>query len=176
MFSFIISDFFPFSSSEYSKYTLRLYSFHVFVYDFWIFSNTVLINTLRIWLFFGSSTNSTCVIHSLPSPHVIFMMSFLSCSSSFFYLLLFEYSLDFIQFSLLFHYLLPCPLHFSPFYNVILLRFFCAVCYIVEDIQNSWLYCFTNPLELGIRVSLSHRLSMRKQNLCPTFKRISETI
>ena len=26
-----------------------------------------------------------------------------------------------------------------------------------EDIHNSWLYCFTNPLELGTRVSLSHR-------------------
>ena len=26
-----------------------------------------------------------------------------------------------------------------------------------EDIHNSWLYCFTNPLELGIRVSVSHR-------------------
>ena len=25
-----------------------------------------------------------------------------------------------------------------------------------EDIHNSWLYCFTNPLELGTRVSLSH--------------------
>ena len=28
---------------------------------------------------------------------------------------------------------------------------------IIEDIHNSWLYCFTNPLELGTRVSLSHR-------------------
>ena len=26
-----------------------------------------------------------------------------------------------------------------------------------EDIHNSWLYCFTNPLEIGARVSLSHR-------------------
>ena len=26
-----------------------------------------------------------------------------------------------------------------------------------EDIHNSWLYCFTNPLELGTRVSLVHR-------------------
>ena len=26
-----------------------------------------------------------------------------------------------------------------------------------EDIHNSWLYCITNPLELGTRVSLSHR-------------------
>ena len=25
------------------------------------------------------------------------------------------------------------------------------------DIHNSWLYCFTNRLELGTRVSLSHR-------------------
>ena len=24
-----------------------------------------------------------------------------------------------------------------------------------EDIHNSWLYCFTDPLELGTRVSLS---------------------
>ena len=28
---------------------------------------------------------------------------------------------------------------------------------IFEDIHNSWLYCFTYPLELGTRVSLSHR-------------------
>ena len=27
----------------------------------------------------------------------------------------------------------------------------------LEDIHNFWLYCFTNPLELGTRVSLSHR-------------------
>ena len=26
-----------------------------------------------------------------------------------------------------------------------------------EDIHNSWLYCFTNPLEIGTRVLLSHR-------------------
>ena len=26
-----------------------------------------------------------------------------------------------------------------------------------EDIHNSWSYCFTNPLELETRVSLSHR-------------------
>ena len=26
-----------------------------------------------------------------------------------------------------------------------------------EDIHNPWLYCFTNPLEIWIRVSLSHR-------------------
>ena len=25
---------------------------------------------------------------------------------------------------------------------------------VIEDIHNSWLYCFTNPLELGTRVSL----------------------
>ena len=25
-----------------------------------------------------------------------------------------------------------------------------------EDIHNSWLYCFTSPLEIGTRVSLSH--------------------
>ena len=30
---------------------------------------------------------------------------------------------------------------------------------VIKDIHNSWLYCFTNPLELGIRVSLSHRQS-----------------
>ena len=30
---------------------------------------------------------------------------------------------------------------------------------LVKDIHNSWLYCFTNPLELGTRVSLSQ---MRK--------------
>ena len=29
--------------------------------------------------------------------------------------------------------------------------------FLVEDIHNSWLYSFTNPLELGTRVSLSHR-------------------
>ena len=28
---------------------------------------------------------------------------------------------------------------------------------LIKDIHNSWLYCFTNPLELGTRVSLSHR-------------------
>ena len=28
---------------------------------------------------------------------------------------------------------------------------------VIKDIHNSWLYCFTNPLELGTRVSLSHR-------------------
>ena len=27
----------------------------------------------------------------------------------------------------------------------------------MKVIHNSWLYCFTNPLELGTRVSLSHR-------------------
>ena len=45
------------------------------------------------------------------------------------------------------------------------------------DIHNSWLYCFTDPLELGTRVSLLHRqlwLTMRKT--CPKFRRISETI
>ena len=26
-----------------------------------------------------------------------------------------------------------------------------------EDIHSSWLYCFTNPVEIGTRVSLSHR-------------------
>ena len=26
---------------------------------------------------------------------------------------------------------------------------------VIEDIHNSWFYCFTNPLELGTRVSLS---------------------
>ena len=36
------------------------------------------------------------------------------------------------------------------------------------DIHNSWLYCFTNPLELGTRVSLSHRQ--------PNVAHISETI
>ena len=31
-------------------------------------------------------------------------------------------------------------------------------CFIfIKDIHNSWLYCFTNPPELGTRVSLSHR-------------------
>ena len=29
--------------------------------------------------------------------------------------------------------------------------------YVIKDIHNSWLYCFTNPLELGTRVSPSHR-------------------
>ena len=28
---------------------------------------------------------------------------------------------------------------------------------LIKDIHNSWLYCFTNPLELGTRVSLSQR-------------------
>ena len=45
----------------------------------------------------------------------------------------------------------------------------------LEDIHNSWLYCFTNCLELGTRVSLSHRqlyvtMTMRK------FKRINKTM
>ena len=48
----------------------------------------------------------------------------------------------------------------------------------IEDIHNSWLYCFTIPLELGTRVS--HRQpyvsTMRKRNTCPKFKRIGETI
>ena len=30
---------------------------------------------------------------------------------------------------------------------------------VIKDIHNSGLYCFTNPLELGTRVSLSHRQS-----------------
>ena len=38
-----------------------------------------------------------------------------------------------------------------------------------EDMHNSWLYCFTYPLE-------HIRLTMRKRNTCPKFKRISETI
>ena len=28
---------------------------------------------------------------------------------------------------------------------------------VLKDVRNSWLYCFTNPLELGTRVSLLHR-------------------
>ena len=28
---------------------------------------------------------------------------------------------------------------------------------VIEDVRNSWLYCFTDPLELGTRVSVSHR-------------------
>ena len=28
---------------------------------------------------------------------------------------------------------------------------------LIEDVHNSWLYCFTNPFKLGTRVSLSHR-------------------
>ena len=27
----------------------------------------------------------------------------------------------------------------------------------IYDMHNPWLYCFTNPLEIGTRVSLSHR-------------------
>ena len=46
---------------------------------------------------------------------------------------------------------------------------------LIKDIHNSWLYCFTNPLELGTRVSRSI-VTMRKRNTCPKFKRISETI
>ena len=46
---------------------------------------------------------------------------------------------------------------------------------------HNWLYCFTNPLELGKRVSLSHfqlyvLYVMQKRNTCSKFKRISETI
>ena len=29
---------------------------------------------------------------------------------------------------------------------------------VIEDVHNSWLSCFTNPLEFGTRVSLSHRI------------------
>jgi len=29
--------------------------------------------------------------------------------------------------------------------------------FVIEDVHNSWLYCFTNPLELVTRVSLSNR-------------------
>ena len=40
----------------------------------------------------------------------------------------------------------------------------------IKDIHNSWLYCFTNPLELGTRVSLSHRqpnvFNTYNQELC----------
>ena len=43
---------------------------------------------------------------------------------------------------------------------------------LIEDIHNSWLYCFSIPLEFGTRVSLT----MRKRNTCPKFKRIGETI
>ena len=32
-----------------------------------------------------------------------------------------------------------------------------GILFVIKDIHNSWLYCFTNPLELGTRVSLSHR-------------------
>ena len=39
---------------------------------------------------------------------------------------------------------------------------------LIKDIHNSWLYCFTNPLELGTCVSLSHRQ--------PNIRLISETI
>ena len=35
--------------------------------------------------------------------------------------------------------------------------FYFSITYKFKDIHNSWLYCFTNPLELGTRVSLSHR-------------------
>ena len=27
---------------------------------------------------------------------------------------------------------------------------------VIKDVHNSWLYCFTNTVELGTRVSLSH--------------------
>ena len=39
----------------------------------------------------------------------------------------------------------------------------------MKDIHNSWLYCFTNPPELGTRVSLSHRqpnVKQYNQELC----------
>ena len=48
-----------------------------------------------------------------------------------------------------------------------------------EGTHNSWLYCFTNPLELGMCVSLSHRwpyvtiqLTMRKRNSVPSSRRL----
>ena len=41
-----------------------------------------------------------------------------------------------------------------------------------EDAHNSWLHCFTDPLEIGTRVSLSYR----QRNTCPKFKMMSETI
>ena len=27
---------------------------------------------------------------------------------------------------------------------------------VIEDVHNSWLYCFSNPFKLGTRVSLLH--------------------
>ena len=48
-----------------------------------------------------------------------------------------------------------------------------------EDIHNSWLYCFTNPLELGTRVSLSLSLNLcclyfNKITITPPIKRSVE--
>ena len=51
----------------------------------------------------------------------------------------------------------------------------CIVCFDVEncalkffeDIHNSWLYCFTNPLEIGTRVPISRGLMKQyNQELC----------
>jgi len=49
---------------------------------------------------------------------------------------------------------------------------------VIEDMHNSWLCCFTNPLELGAHVSdMWHiQLTMGKRNTCSKFKRICETI
>ena len=77
--------------------------------------------------------------------------------------------------------------HFSPRYRI-LIRFNGLDWSLLvknldfEDMHNPWLYCFTNPLEIGTRVSLSHRqpyvLVERgdPSSSCPKFKRISETI
>jgi len=46
---------------------------------------------------------------------------------------------------------------------------------VIEDIHNSWLYCFTNHFKLGTRVS-HIRLTMQKRNTCLKFKGICETI
>ena len=45
----------------------------------------------------------------------------------------------------------------------------------IKDIHNSWLYCFTNPFELGTRVSLSH-CQPYVSHILSQFKRICETI
>ena len=56
--------------------------------------------------------------------------------------------------------------HFCPF-----------TCFIqLEDVHNSWLYCFTNPLELGTRVSLSHVSSKIISNCLLKFEAILCTL
>ena len=43
---------------------------------------------------------------------------------------------------------------------------------VIKDIHNSWLCCFTNHLELGTHVSLSHRQMFHQEASVETIKKI----